>query len=68
MLDLMITIILTHRPQVASPFGPGRQSIENPPDGLVGRKVSGKILLTGKKGETQIRWSLGSLKKKSRVD
>jgi hypothetical protein len=63
----MIAIILTHRPHVTSPFGPGRQSIENPSDGLVGRNISGKILLTGKKGETQIWWSLGSLKK-SRVD
>ena len=46
-LDLMITIILIHRPQVASPFGHGRPTIENPPDRLLGRNFSGKNLLTG---------------------
>jgi hypothetical protein len=63
-LDLTIAIILTHRPQVASPFGHGRPSIDNPPDRLLGRNFSGKNLLTGKKAETQRWWALGSLKKK----
>jgi len=60
----MIAIILIHRPLVASPFGHGRPSIENPPDRLLGRNFSGKNLLTGeKKPETQRWWALGSLKK-----
>ena len=50
-LDLMIAIILIHRPQVASPFGHGRPTIENPPNRLLGSNFSGKNLLTG--GEKQ---------------
>lgn len=68
MLDLMIAVILIHRPQVTSPFGHDRPSIENPPDRLLGRDFSGKNLLTGKKAETQRWWALGSLKMKRRVD
>jgi len=67
-LNLLIAIILIHRPQVASPFGHGRPSIENTPDRLLGRNFSGKNLLAGKKAETQRWWALGSLKKKRRVD
>jgi len=60
----MITIILIHRPQVASPFGHGRPTIENPPDRLLGRNFSGKNLLTGGgETETQRWWALGSLEK-----
>ena len=41
-LDPTFAIILIHRPRVASPFGHGRSSIENPPDRLLGRNFSRK--------------------------
>jgi len=67
-LDLMITIILIHRPQVASPFGHGRPTIENPPNRLLGGTSVERIFLfgggEGGEAETQRWWALGSLKKR----
>jgi hypothetical protein len=36
-LDLVKALILTHRPQIPSPAGPGRPSVNPPPGRLIGK-------------------------------
>jgi hypothetical protein len=50
-MGLIKAFILTHKPQAASPAGPGAPSINPPPDDLLWRRFTENNPLTGKKAK-----------------
>jgi hypothetical protein len=52
-LDLIQALLLTHKPQVASPAGPGRPPINPPSERIFGRHFIEMIPATGKKAKPQ---------------
>jgi hypothetical protein len=52
-LDLIKALMLTHKPQVGSPAGPGRPLINPPPERLFGMHLIENIPATGKKAKPQ---------------
>lgn len=52
-LDPIKALILTHKPQARSPAGPGRPSINPPPERLLGRNFIENAPATGNKANPQ---------------